>query len=64
MKIKYTKITEDSYEVYIDGHYIGEVYKWWSNPGGWGWMCEGGNVLSFPTRIEATRMLLKLKRSK
>jgi hypothetical protein len=60
-KIKYVKVLEDCYEVYENGHYIGDVYKWWSRAGGAGWRCTGGNILGVRTRKAATNMLIRLK---
>ena len=59
MKPKYTKVTEDTYEVRVDGIYKGDVFKWWSRVGGAGWCCTGKMPILFKTRKEATRILLK-----
>jgi hypothetical protein len=56
-KIKYVKVMENCYEVYENGHYIGDVYKWCSTE----WRYTGGGILGVRTRKDATNMLIKLK---
>jgi hypothetical protein len=58
-RVKFKKVSEDSYSVIFDGEEIGEVARGWFRVGGNSWT---HNLVSytrgFPTRKEATKNLI------